>query len=436
MKLLLAALLFAPSFLLVAKDSATNKPNILIIYVDDLGYGELGCYGMKEVPTPNIDSIAANGIRFTDGYVSASVCSPSRAGMMTGRYQQRFGHEGNQMFGGGMAKSETTFGQRMKDLGYATAIVGKWHLGDPDAYSPLSRGFDYFYGVLHNPSSYLKPKTFVDSSVSPKSKKLDLKNYYTTEAFGEKASSWIKQQQNSPWFLYLAFNAVHVPLDEAPKKYLDRFEHVSDRNARRFYATLSALDDAVGVVLKELRELKLEENTLVCFISDNGAPVGRGNGGLRGGKLDCWEGGTRVPWIMQWKGTLPAGVVEKRPVIQLDVMPTCVAAAGGTVDPAWKLDGVNLMPYLIGGNDERPHQTLYWRYQEAWAIRDGDMKLVKGEPGAEIELFDLAKDREEQANLASQQPEKFKELKAMWDRWNSELPAYAAPDRKAAKKDE
>ncbi len=419
-----------------ADTGAFSKPNVLILYADDLGYGELGCYWFKEVPTPNIDTIAANGIRFTSGYVSAPLCSPSRAGLNTGRYQQRFGHENNGMAPGhGLPLTETTLANRMKTLGYATCAIGKWHLGSDAEHLPMKRGFDEYFGVFGNPGSYFTPKGFMDSRVSPEVQRVTDKDFYTTDAFAARASDWIEKHKDAPWFLYLPFNAVHAP-HQATEKYLKRFAHISDPKRRDFDGMLSAMDDAVGVVLGKLRALKLEENTLIFFISDNGAPGHReGNGVLRGHKHTCWEGGTRLPWMMQWKAKLPAGKVEDRAVIQLDVMPTCVAAAGGAIDPAWKLDGVNLLPYLAGENKERPHQTLCWRIDGMWAIRHGDMKLVHGEADKNPpELFDLATDIGEKNNLASKQPEKVTELKAMWDDWNTQLASPATPKDKTKKK--
>ena len=415
---------------------AGQKPNVLIIYADDLGYGELGCYGFKEVPTPNIDSIAANGIRFTAGYVSAPLCSPSRAGLMTGRYQQRFGHDNNNIEPrGGLPLTETTLAQRMKALGYATMIVGKWHLGQDAQHLPMKRGFGEFFGVTANPGSYFRPTGFIDSRVSPEVQPVTDKDFYTTDAFAARASDWIEKHRDGPWFLYLPFNAVHGP-HQATERYLKRFAQISSLRRRDFDGTLSAMDDAVGVVLGKLRALNLEENTLIFFISDNGAPIGHGgNGILRGGKNSCWEGGSRLPWMMQWKSKLPSGKLYDLPVVQLDVMPTCVAAVGGTIDSAWKLDGVNLLPYLTGENEERPHQSLYWRIDGMWAIRHGDMKLVHGKANSSPpELFDLANDIGEQNNLASKEPEKVKELKAMWDDWNAQMAPPAVPkDRKARK---
>lgn len=413
---------------------AAEKPNILIFYADDLGYGELGCHGFKEVPTPHIDSIAANGIRFTSGYVSAPLCSPSRAGLMTGRYQQRFGHENNAMAAGkGLPDAETTLADRMRKLGYATGIVGKWHLGNDPAKLPMKRGFDEYFGVTGNPGSYFKPKGLVDSRASA----LPLKApeaFYTTDAFAAHAADWIERQKDRPWFLYLPFNAVHTP-HEAAETYLKRFAHIPGLRRRHFDGMLSAMDDAVGVVLATLRKHKLEENTLIFFISDNGAPGGRdSNGVLRGSKHTCWEGGIRVPWLLQWKGRLPAGKVEDRAVTQLDVAPTCVAAAGGAVDPVWPCDGVNLLPFLGGANEGRIHETLFWRIDGMWAIRHGDMKLVSGAPGHAPELFDLAADIGETNDLAAARPDKRKELQARWDEWNAQLAPPATPKDKTKKK--
>jgi arylsulfatase A-like enzyme len=430
--LLLSLLL--PVSLTAAGSATAGRPNILILFADDLGYGEVGCYGFKEVPTPNIDSIAANGIRFTSGYVAAPLCSPSRAGLNTGRYQTRFGHENNTMTAeGGLPLSETTLAGRLKALGYATCAVGKWHLGSEAAYLPMQRGFDEYYGVTGNPGSYFKPRGFIDSRISPEVQGVTDPNFYTTAAFAARAADWIEKHKDAPWFLYLPFNAVHSP-HETTEKYRERFAHIGDPKHREFDGMLSALDDAVGVVLGKLRELKLENNTLIFFISDNGAPGGReGNGVLRGHKHTCWEGGFRVPWMAQWKGKLPAGRVSDLPVISLDVLPTCVGAAGGTVDPAWKLDGVNLLPYLLGEKKGRPHETLFWRIDGMWAVRHGDMKLARGTPEEPVGLFDLAADVGEKNDLASTQPEKAKQLQALWDQWNAQLAPPSTPKDKSIK---
>jgi arylsulfatase A-like enzyme len=271
----------------------------------------------------------------------------------------------------------------------------------------------------------------MDSLFSNKEQKTP-KEFYTTDAFAQRACDFIAKNQEKPWFIYLAFNAVHGPY-EATQKYLDRFPHVKKPDRRHFCGMLAAMDDGVGLLLAKLRELGLEENTLIFFISDNGSPHNGGNGGLRGTKYRTWEGGIRLPWMMQWKGKLPAGKAYDFPVIQLDVMPTCVRAAGGPVDPAWKLDGVDLMPYLTGATAGRPHETLYWRIDGRWAVRQGDMKLVVGEPDHKPELFDLVTDRNESRDLAAAQPAKVAELTALWQQWNQALPPPPAPTKNGKK---
>jgi arylsulfatase A-like enzyme len=403
--------------------AGARKPNILFFYADDMGYHELGCYGNPDIRSPNIDSIAKNGIRFTQGYVSAPSCSPSRAGLMTGRYQTRFGHENNHAAAvRGLPLTETTLANRLKSLGYATGIAGKWHLGSTPEYLPMKRGFDEYYGVTANPGSYFQPEGFINSRLSAEPRPAPGKDFYTTDAFADWAVDWIGRHQDGPWFLYLPFNAIHNPL-EATDKYLQRYAHLSDPRQRTLAAVISAMDAAVGRVLARVKELGQEQDTLVFFISDNG-PTGpqlhNRNKPLRGQKNTTWEGGIRVPFMMQWPGKLPAGQVSDTPVIQLDVMPTCVVAAGGTVDSAWSLDGVDLMPFLTGTAKGRPHQTFCWRIDGMWAVRDGDWKLVHGRADhPPPELFNLANDVSEQNNLASAQPEKVQTLKALWDAWNA-----------------
>lgn len=435
MKTLVSALIWLGILVCSSQTHAAEKPNVLLIYADDLGYNELSCYGGKHVPTPHIDSLASGGIRFSQGYVSAPLCSPSRAGLMTGRYQTRFGHENNSMAPGGLPLTETTLANRMKALGYATCAVGKWHLGNTADRLPMARGFDEYYGVTGNPGSYFKPGGFIDSRVSPAVQPVQDPNFYTTDAFAARAVDWIEKHKDAPWFLYLPFNAIHAPR-EATEKYLKRFADVANEKDRTLFAMTSAMDDAVGVVLNKIRTLGQENNTLIFFISDNGAPGHPdGNGVLRGQKHTTWEGGIRLPFIVQWKGHLPAAKVYEHPVIQLDVMPTCVAAAGGMVEPAWKLDGVNLLPYLTGENSARPHQTLYWRIDGMWAVRHGDWKLVHGRADESTpELFDLAADVSEQRDRATDNPAKVQELRALWNAWNGELSSPQKAKAKAGKK--
>lgn len=444
----LAIVAAALALLLAAADvhaQETKKPNIIVILADDLGYADIGAFGGKDIPTPNIDSIAKNGIRCPQGYVSGPYCSPTRAGLMTGRYQQRFGHEFNE---GGVAKTtfglplaETTFAQRMRALGYVTAAIGKWHLGASPEFRPTKRGFDEFYGTLAN-TPFFNPN-LVDSRVGPDPKKVEDAAFYTTDQYADRAVDYIKRNKDNPFFLYLPFNACHVP-NQATQKYLNRFTDIKDKDRRGYAAMMSALDDAVGRILASVREHGLEENTLIVFLSDNGGPMtkmgpnGSLNGILRGQKGDVWEGGVRVPFLIQWKGKLPAGKDFAFPVIQLDLLATALGAAGGKAQAEWKLDGVNLLPYLEGKNATAPHETLYWRFGPQWAIRQGDWKLVQGydydakDQGpvhltkvTPVMLFNLKDDPGEKKDLSAKEPDRVRTMRATWETWNRELAAPA-----------
>jgi len=412
---------------------AAEKPNILVFLCDDTGWAEFGFQGNKQIPTPQIDSIAKGGVRFPQGYVSGPYCSPTRAGLLTGRYQTRFGHEFNSTAREtGLSLDETTMAERLRSLGYATCAIGKWHLGAKPDYYPTARGFDEFYGTLAN-SAFFRPMQFVDSRESTDPHRVKDPDFYTTDAYADRAVDWIGKQKDKPWFLYVPFNAQHAPL-QATEKYLDRFKNIKNEKRRTFAAMMSAMDDAVGKILDKVRDMGEEENTLIFFLADNGGPTGSTtsrNHPLRGFKSTTWEGGVRVPFCAQWKGKLPAGKTYEHPIIQLDILPTAIAAAGAEVDPAWKLDGVNLLPYLTGDNSEQPHETLYWRFGKQWAIRHGDWKLVAGNGGDMAgALFNLADDKEESKNLAADNPEKVQELKALWDEWNAEQAPPSAPHEK------
>ncbi len=416
---------------------AERPANILIIYADDLGWGELGCQGNPEIPTPHIDSLAKHGLRCTQGYVAATYCSPSRAGLMTGKYPTRFGHEFNSVAKkSGLVLEERTLADRLKAHGYATACVGKWHLGESEPYHPMKRGFDEFYGTLANTPFY-HPTQFIDSRLSSEIRKIEDPDYYTTDAYAERAVDWLEKHHQQPWFLYLPFNAQHAPL-QAPKKSLERFPNITDEKRRLFAAMLSSMDDAVGRVLDKIQALNQESQTLIFFIGDNGGPTASTtsqNGGLRGFKMTTFEGGPRVPFLVQWKGTLPEGKTYDFPVMNLDVLPTALAAAGQSTDPAWKLDGVNLLPYFQGKHTGRPRETLYWRFGEQWAIRHGDWKLVVSRGGSgKPELYHLAEDRNETRDRAAEQPETVATLQRMWDQWSAQQAAPSSVDQPATPK--
>lgn len=436
---------------------SVRKPNIVFILGDDLGYCDISMYGCKDIPTPNIDSIGKNGIKFTNGYVSAPVCSPSRAALITGRYQQRFGFEFNagplpralNNKDMGLPLTEITLAQALKSAGYATGMVGKWHLGMNDRYMPTQRGFDEYFGFLFGANLYIDPnkpgvttrasalagETFgsVRSAQNPIFRNTTPieEDEYLTDAFAREAVAYIDRHKNEPFFLYAPFNAPHTPF-QATQKYLDRFPNIKDERRRVYMAMVSALDDAVGAILNKLRDARLAENTLVVFLSDNGCATYTGactNDPLRYGKLTHLEGGFRVPFAMQWPGHLKAGTVSDQLVSSLDLFPTAMALAGASLPKDRPYDGVNLLPYLTGKTNRQPHQALVWRNGPNAAVRKGNWKLFKG--GDQYWLFDLSKDVSEQRNVASQYRAVVEQLKSELAKWEAQMKQPLWPCREA-----
>lgn len=462
----------------------SERPNIVVIVADDLGYNGLSYQG-GDIETPRIDSLAKSGVRFTSGYVSCPVCSPTRAGLMTGRYQQRFGHEFNPGSPSdatvtlGLPSSEVTIADRLRAAGYTTGMFGKWHLGQTRERLPLSRGFDEFLGFPGGAHAYLKSGLGTKNPILRGFEPVDEKEYLT-DAFTREAVAFINRhaRDDKPFFVYLPYNAVHTPMDTTDK-YLQRFTQIKDPLRRKHAAMLAAMDDGVGEVVAALQKNNLEERTLIFFFSDNGGPTRSNtssNKPLRGFKGQVLEGGIRVPFLASWKGQIPAGKVDDRPVIQLDIMPTAVAAAGGTMPTDRQIDGVNLLPYLTGPKAEVPHEALFWRMGPQTAVRKGDWKLIRvaagsadgtpaearrakrrpaaaagnaappainrraarrqqaaantkaadrgvagvGAPGS-IQLYNLARDIHEDKNLAAEHPDKVKELTAALDAWEKQL---------------
>ena len=425
----------------ICQAADARKPNIIVIVGDDMGYSDISVHGCKDIATPHIDSLAKNGVRCTSGYVSGPYCSPTRAGLLTGRYQQRFGHEFNPSPGSGpeagLPLTETTLADRLKTAGYSTGMVGKWHLGDEKKFHPLNRGFQEFFGFLGGARSYFPLPNPAPSTAMLRGFEPVKEEQYTTDAFGREAVAYIDRHQKEPFFLYLAFNAVHGPM-HAAERYAERFKNVTDEKRRTYCTMMAAMDDAIGSMLKKLDDAKLTEHTLIFFISDNGGPTAvntANNSPLRGFKAQTWEGGVRVPYLAQWKGTLPAGKTYDQPVIQLDIHSTALAAAGAQSDA--KLDGVNLLPYFKGENTDAPHEALYWRFGPQIAIRAGNFKLVKTNDIEKPQLFDLAADIGESKDLSAERPEVVKDLTVKYDSWNSTLvePRWIASQRLAGKKD-
>ena len=420
---------FAPLIATPVSAAAAARPNILLIVGDDMGYADVGFHGCKDIPTPHLDALAAAGGRFTNGYVSGPYCSPTRAGLLTGRYQTRFGHEFNPAGGNGLPVTESTIANRLKAAGYATGLVGKWHLGNQPAMHPQQRGFDEFFGFLGGAHSYFDAGGFLRGTEPVK--EMD----YATDAFGREAAAFVERRSARPWFLYLAFNAVHTPMHATDAR-LKKFAHIADERRRTYAAMMSAMDDAIGQVRAKLAATGQEQNTLVCFISDNGGPTMVGvtvnasrNDPLRGSKRTTLEGGIRVPFLVAWPGRVKPAVFEQ-PVIQLDLHATALAAAGVAPQPGWRLDGVDLLPFLAGAKTGAPHEAIFWRLGEQMAVRRGDWKLVRydtnadtntggrGQPVSAAKLYNLAADIHEDRDLAATNPAKFKELQSLWDEWN------------------
>ena len=422
---------------------ATAAPNLIVIMADDLGYSDVGFNGCKDIPTPNIDSIASNGVRCTNGYVSYSVCGPSRAGFITGRYQQRFGFERNPQYKPndpdmGLTRKEKTIAELLAPVGYHSGIIGKWHLGAHAPTShPMKRGFNEFYGHLGGGHKYMPEDLMIKDSAKARGEAESyrtwiLKNHtpvpprkYLTDEFSGEAVSFLERNQDKPFFLFLSYNAPHTPL-QATTKYLDRFSHIKDPKRKIYAAMVSAVDDGVGLLLKSLSEQKLEEKTIVAFLSDNGGPITKNassNTPLRGAKGDVWEGGHRVPFALQWKGTLPAGKIYDHPVSSLDFAATMADLSGAKVDKAKPLDGVNLIPYLKGENTELPHEALYLRKfdQQRYSVRKGKYKLVIPFLNGKPQLYDLEEDIGETSDLALVKPKILSELDALRQEWSAQL---------------
>lgn len=437
-----------------AAPQPSRKPNVVFILGDDLGYCDVGMYGCRDIPTPNIDSIAAAGVKFTNGYVSAPVCSPSRAGLLTGRYQHRFGFEFNagplqralsepEM---GLPTSEITIAQLMKQAGYATGMVGKWHVGMHDKFHPTKRGFDEYFGFLFGANMYIDPDVPGVKSSDPEGVGMRIRTErnpivrgqtpveekdYLTDAFARESVAFIDRHRNQPFFLYAPFNAPHTPL-QATAKYYDRFPQIKDEKRRIYAAMVSALDDAVGAILKKLKDTGLERDTLVVFLSDNGCATYTNactNDPLRLGKLTHFEGGFRVPFAMRLPGRIKAGSVYDLPISSLDLLPTAVTLAGGKLPTDREYDGVDLMPYLTGKNKSAPHDVLVWRNGDNAGVRKGNWKLFKG--GDRYWLFDLSKDIGEQRNVADQNPAVVAQLKKELAGWEARMKQPMWPCRKA-----
>ncbi|MBN2316146.1 MAG: sulfatase [Sedimentisphaerales bacterium] len=405
-----------------AEQKNKRRPNIVVIVSDDQGYADSSCYDHpKEVCTPNIDRLATEGVRLTNAYASAYVCAPTRAGLLTGRYQQRFGFYSGPDSRIGIPLSEVILADLLKKQGYATAVIGKWHVGLEPAYRPLQRGFDEFYGFLgHGAHDYFKLEiTSEHNSIYRNDKPINDSGYLTNNLARE-AVSFIARNSKNPFFLYLPFNAVHWPL-QALQEHIERF-NTGDPDRDIYLAMLTCMDDAIGRVLDALKQTGVDDNTLIIFFSDNGGARQNhaDNGVLREFKQTVYEGGIRVPFIVRWPGRLPKGTVCDEPVISLDVLPTVCAAVGAELPSDKLYDGKNMLPVLQGQSTNSLHEALFWDDgADQWAVRVGKWKLLNFK--GSLELYDLHADISEKNDLKDQNPDIVERLQQMYAVWKRQM---------------
>ena len=423
-----------------------GKTNFVIFLADDLGYGDVGYQG-GDAPTPHIDSIAREGVTFTDGYVSCPVCAPSRAGLLTGRYQQTFGFWDNvgpyrvsEEVKPGIPLDVPILSEVLKPLGYQCGVFGKVHGGRDEEMMPFNR-WDEFFGFNNGASNYL-PGLNGNHNPIFHGRKIVSKSYssrglrhsefiergvisrdadkYLTDQLGDQAVSFIERNQDRPFLCYIPFNAVHGPF-QVPSELYESQDSEIDHPRRLVRAMIESMDQNIGKVLDILEELDLEEDTMVIFLSDNGGHESSPNTPLRGKKGTFWEGGLRVPFCLKWPARFKSKKVYWKPVISLDIFPTILAAAGGEIDPEWKLDGVNLLPSLKWPNKEFPHQTLYWRWGSRKAIRDQYFKVMTQDNGKTYKAFELSRDRSESNDVYADRPIRVAELIEKYEAWESTL---------------
>jgi arylsulfatase A-like enzyme len=461
-------------------EPAENQPNVILIMADDLGKYEVSAYGAEHISTPNIDAIGENGVRFQEAYVTAPICAPSRASILTGRYQQRFGFETQPMdfyptnkveyalgkksdLGDwyptakgdfpapwmtdrqGVPPNEINIAELYQAAGYSTGIIGKWHLGAGEEHLPNNRGFNYQYGFYGAFSLYTPKQTtsgYVNhiqddmSSLHQWGMKRNenaairendvvvTEQDYLTFALKDRAKEFVTAQKDSNFFLYLSFNAPHVPF-QAPESYYNQFEHIKDKNQRVYLAMIKAMDDAIGDFMQHLENEGLLENTIVYFISDNGGASYTGatdNGPLKGGKITHFEGGVNVPFMMQWEGHITPGTVFEQPVSSMDIFTTSLNACGIPLPKNVKIDGRNLMPFIKNDVPGQPHEKLYWRTDHIHAIRYQKWKLILSTRDEWMHLYNLESDKSEKIDLKDLNAAEKQMLLRFFEEWDKDLP--------------
>ena len=431
---------FALLALLVSSAHAAKKPvNFVVIMADDLGFADVGYHGSEQVPTPHIDSIAKRGVQFTQGYSNGYVCSPTRAALLTGRYQNRFGcdfhiapYKANEEATIGLPLDELTIAERLKPLGYATGMFGKWHLGgeleENQKLMPASRGFDEFFGILEGASLYFD-KTNRERKYRRGHAVIDGEPEYLTDAIGRESVSFIQRHKDQPFFLYVPFTAPHAPMEAKPV-HMQKFAHIQPKMRRQCVSMIHSMDENIGRILQALKEAGVEENTLVVFLSDNGGKPNNNasiNDPFRGAKGQFFEGGIRVPFCLQFPSTLGSGATIDTPVMSFDIFPTIYKLAGGTLDPEWNIEGQDLMPLLKEDKKSTFKRPLFWKSEGNFAVQSNGWKLMRHH--GQTYLFNLNEDPSEATNKIKQNPELAQQLQKLWKKWDAhnEMPQYGYP---------
>ena len=405
-----------------------DRPNIIIILADDAGYADFGFMGSEDIQTPQIDKLASDGIVFTDAHVSASVCSPSRAGLLTGRYQQRFGHECNLEpdQGGAFDSRQVTIAEALKEQGYRTGIIGKWHLGTAVHQHPLNNGFDYFWGFLSGSRSYFNRSDNLDtptnSTIMQNWKHTNFEGYLT-DKFGERSVEFVGSETGGarPFFLYLSFNAPHTPM-EAKKDILQLFK---GHPRQTLAAMMWSMDQAVGMLVNKLKTMGVYDNTLIFFLSDNGGAHNNDSSvvPLKGWKGNQFEGGIRVPFVMTWKREIDPSRTSKRLISSLDIYKTSAVAAGVSKGKLKRLDGIDLFDPIAS------HKWLFWRKDQMAALRFGEFKLISLKDERSV-LYDLEDSLSENIDIGKDNISLKRRLERQLKKWEGELvePLWLEPE--------
>ncbi len=435
--------------------ASEGKPNIVLILTDDQGYSDLGCIGLKPIQTPNLDRLAAEGVRATSFYVAWPACTPSRGSLLTGRYPQRnglydmvrndlvnYGHRYSPdeyavspEMTLGLDPKELTLGDMLRSAGYVNAVIGKWDMGQAKRYLPLQRGFDFFYGHGNNGIDYYTHERYgVPSLFRGNRRTQEDRGKYVTHVFGREAISFVREHVGRrPFFLYLPFNAPHgastlaednggkKPGVQAPEEYVARYRGVvKDERLARYYAAVTCMDEEIGKLLKVVDEAGQKENTIVLFLSDNGGSGNGGNAPLKGAKSSMWEGGLRVPFVMRWPGRVPAGKVTDEFLTSLEILPTLLAATGAKPPAELKLDGFNMLP-VVRGEEASPRREMFWQRRSDKAARVDSWKWVDSARGKG--LYDLRCDLGETKDLTREKPDIAKMIQDRFKAWRAEMDA-------------